>query len=84
MAGPTWRNEKERLITEECYKKFGPQEWFRGAQIYPDHPKKLGLTLEIAVNYKPVFVMKEIASFADKYGIQLYLKEVDKDGNPVE
>ena len=82
MPGPTWRDEKERLITESCYKTFGPQQWFRGAQIYPDHPVKLGLTLEIAVNYRPVLMMKELLSFADKYGMMLFIKEVDNQGNP--
>lgn len=93
--GPTWRNEQERQILAEVYKSFATKkdgngvpiafaEWFRGAGIVDRHPVKMAKTLVINCNYKPRLMMKEVMGLAEKYGLALYLQEVDSNGNPVE
>jgi|ERR1044072_3528891 hypothetical protein len=93
--GPKWKDEKERLILQDVYKAFASridstgtpiefQEWFRGAGIVENHPIQMARTLEINVNYRPIFMMKEIIALAEKHGLALYLREVDSEGKPKE
>lgn len=95
MSGPVWKNEEDRKILEEVYRTFATrldakgnpvayQEWFRGAGIVYDHPVKMAKTLEVNCNYRPVLIMKELRTLADKHGLELYLQEVDVNGNPKE
>lgn len=97
MAGPVWKNEQERQILAEVYRSFATsfdngnrvtgnpvayQEWFRGAGIVENHPVKMTKTLVITCNYRPFLLLKEVQALADKYGLALYLQEVDSNGNP--
>lgn len=93
--GPVWRNEQERQILAEVYRSFGTkfdpdgnpthyQEWFRGAGIIENHPVKMSRTLQINCNYKPLLMMKDVIALAEKYGLDLFLQEVDPAGNPVK
>jgi len=95
INGPTWKNEKDRQILAEVYKTFATrldnngnptayQEWFRGAGIVEYHPIKTTRTLQINCNYKPLLFMKEILSLTQKYGLELFIQEVDPDGKPKE
>lgn len=79
----TWRNEKERVCLAELYQKYANQEWFRGAAIIGDHPTTLTDTLEIAVNYHPRLIFKELVEVSERHGFPLYIKEVDAAGNRV-
>jgi hypothetical protein len=93
--GPIWKNEQDRQILAEVYKAFSTRrdsngvpiaymEWFRGAGIVENHPVKMTRTLVINCNYKPRLMIKEVMSVAEKFGLPLYLQEVDANGNPVE
>ena len=92
QEGPVWKNEQERQILAEVYKSFATkfsggqpvayQEWFRGAGIVENHPVRLTKTLVINCNYRPFLLMKEVQGIADKFGLALYLQEVEPDGTP--
>lgn len=73
---------KEILI--ETVKKFGRQEWFRDAIVYDAHPVTGASTLEIKVNYLPIFERKNVMDFALKYNLTERIIVVDKNGNPVD
>lgn len=94
-SGPVWKNETDRQILAEVYRSFATsfdgqgnpqayQQWFRGAGIVERHPVKMARTLQINCNYKPILMMKEVIAIAEKYGLELFLQEVDPDGNPKE
>jgi hypothetical protein len=93
--GPVWKNEQERQILAEVYRSFATsfdsnrnptsyQEWFRGAGIVDNHPVKMTKTLVINCNYRPLLMMKEVLGLAEKYGLALFLQEVNSNGNPKE
>lgn len=93
--GPKWKNEEERRILAEVYRSFATsfdgnknptayQSWFRGAGIVENHPVKMAKTLVINCNYKPLLFMKEVLAVAEKFGLALYLQEVDQSGQPKE
>ncbi len=71
---------KEILV--ETVNKFGRQEWFRDAVIYDSHPNTGEPTLELKVNYVPVFERKTVMD----YVLQLAAKfvVVDSRGNPID
>jgi hypothetical protein len=90
-----WKNDEERKIVAEVYKAFATgfdsqgnptsyQSWFRRAGIVDNHPVKMAKTLQIDCNYRPLLLMKEVLSIAEKHGLSLYIQEVDADGNPKE
>lgn len=92
---PIWKNETDRQILASVYKSFATrvdgqgnptsyQEWFRGAGIVENHPAKMGRTLLINCNYRPLLMMKEILAIAEKHGLMMILQEVDANGNPKE
>lgn len=92
-TGPHWKNEEDRKILAEVYRAFATafdgnrnptayQEWFRGAGIVENHPVKMCRTLQINCNYRPLLLIKEIYTLANKYSLDVYLQEVDSDGNP--
>lgn len=92
--GPVWKNEEERQILAEVYKSFATgfdengnpnayQAWFRGAGIVENHPKMMAKTLVLTCNYKPLLLMKEVQTVAQKFKLQVYLQEVDKAGNNI-
>lgn len=94
QSGPVWKNEQDRKILAEVYRSFATrfdgngnptayQEWFRGAGIVENHPVKMARTIQINCNYRPLLLMKEVRSLAEKYGLEVYLQEVDADGKPV-
>jgi hypothetical protein len=78
-------DNQRREILIETVKRFGKQEWFRDAVVHDSYPTSGEPTLEIKVNYVPLFERKAVKEFAlsvgglvDRYTI------VDKDGKPVE
>jgi antibiotic biosynthesis monooxygenase (ABM) superfamily enzyme len=92
-TGPAWKNETDRKILAEVYKSFATQfdgqgnptsyqEWFRGAGIVEQHPAKMARTLHINCNYRPLLMMKEVLALAERFGLEVYLQEVDANGNP--
>lgn len=94
-TGPVWKSEGDRQILAEVYRSFATkfdgsgnptayQEWFRGAGIVEKHNVKMARTLEINCNYRPLLMMKEVLAIAEKYGLELFLREVDAAGNPKE
>lgn len=76
--------QQRREILVETVKTFGQQEWFRDAVIYDSHPLTGQPTLEFKVNYVPVFRMKDVKEFVDRFRLTDKMVVVDKQGKPVE
>lgn len=74
--------EQRRAILAEVVRVFGRQEWFRDAVVYDSHPTTNEPTLELKVNYVPLFEKKNVMDFAMKVNLSLKFTEVDRDGNP--
>lgn len=78
-------NEAQRkAILAETVNTFGRQQWFRDAKIYNQHPTTGEPTLEILVNYVPVFERKTVLDFAMRHNLAERFVVVDVNGNPVE
>lgn len=75
--------ERKQILTETV-NRFGCQEWFRDAVVYDQHPNTGEPTLEIKVNYVPIFERKTVMDFALKFNLSERFVVVDKDGNPSE
>jgi len=86
--------EVEKRILAEVYKAFATefdgngnatayQQWFRSASIVENHPSKMATTLQINCNYKPLLIMKELQTLAQRFNLELYVQEVDQNGNPI-
>jgi hypothetical protein len=78
----TEQQRKEILI--EVVKRFGKQEWFRDAVVYDKYPTTDTPTLEIKVNYVPIFDRKSVMDFAQGINLKEKFTVVDKNGNPSE
>jgi hypothetical protein len=76
--------QQRKAILVETVKKFGRQEWFRDAVLYENHPTSGEPTLEIKVNYVPLFERKMVKEFVLQFGLNERFVIVDKKGNPVE
>lgn len=74
--------EQRREVLTEVVKSFGRQEWFRDAVVYDSFPTTGEPTLEIKVNYIPLFERKSVMDFAMKVNLALKFTEVDRNGNP--
>ena len=78
-------NETERRkILQEVVHTFGKKEWFRDASVYNQHPLDGQPTLEIKVNYLPLFERKDVKTFVDRFGLVERFVTVDRNGNPTE
>jgi hypothetical protein len=73
--------EQRRAILAEVVRNFGRQEWFRDAVVYDSFPTTGEPTLEIKVNYIPLFERKNVMDFAMKVNLTLKFTEVDRNGN---
>jgi hypothetical protein len=69
-------SESDRSILREFIQTYASHEWLRGANIIENHPLKMRKTLEIAVNYKPMYEMNKILEFSDKHKLALHMFEV--------
>jgi hypothetical protein len=76
--------EQRRQILVETVKMFSKQEWFRDVAVHDSHPITGEPTLEIKVNYMPLFERKNVLEFAQKYNLMSRFTIVDKNGKPVE
>ena len=77
--------EQRKAILVETVKRFGKQEWFRDAAVYDQHPNTGEPTLELKVNYIPLFERKSVKEFALAVGnLADRFVVVDKHGNPQE
>jgi hypothetical protein len=76
--------QQRREILVETVQRFGNKEWFRDATVWDALPTNGAPTLEIKVNYIPVFERKEVMDFVAKFLLQEKYTIVDKQGNPVE
>lgn len=74
--------EHRRMILREVVTNFGRQEWFRDAVVYDSFPTTGEPTLEVKVNYVPLFERKSVMDFAMKVNLALKFTEVDRNGNP--
>jgi hypothetical protein len=93
MAQPLQIKPQDRPIIAEVYRAFATafdgngnptayQQWFRSAGIVENHPVKMAKTLVIRCNFRPLLLMKEVQTIAMKHNLELYLEEVDANGNP--
>lgn len=76
--------QQRRQILVETVRAFGKKEWFRDAVVYDAHPNTGEPTLEIKVNYVPLFERKEVKEFAVKVNLTERFLVVDRNGNPAE
>ena len=74
--------DQRRAILAEVVKNFSRQEWFRDAVVYDSYPTTGEPTLEVKVNYVPLFERKSVMDFAMRVNLALKFTEVDKNGNP--
>jgi hypothetical protein len=74
--------DQRRTILAEVVKNFGRQEWFRDAVVYDSYPNTGEPTLEVKVNYVPLFERKSVMDFAMRVNLALKFTEVDRNGNP--
>lgn len=77
-------NEQRKQICVEAIKQFGNQQWLRDVIVYDSHPNTGEPTLELKVNYVPIFERKSVIAFAEKYGLTERFLTVDANGNPTE
>lgn len=75
---------ERKKILAETVQRFGQQEWFRDAVVYDSHPNTGEATLELKVNYVPIFERKTVMDFALKFNLHERFTVVDKDGKPAE
>jgi hypothetical protein len=78
----TEQQQKDVLV--ETVRLFGRKEWFRDATVWDSFPTNGAPTLEIKVNYLPIFERKEVMDFAAQFLLQVKYTIVDRQGNPVE
>lgn len=76
--------EQRKSILVECVRRFGHQQWFRDAIVYDSHPQTGEPTLEVKVNYLPLFERKQVMDFAMSVNLREKFLVVDRSGNPVE
>lgn len=69
-------NDQERSVLAEFIKKYHTQQWLRGANIIHNHPQKMGTTLEVHVNYKPLYEMQDLLSFTAKNNLLLHIVDM--------
>ncbi len=74
--------DQRRAILTETVRQFGKQEWFRDAAVYDSYPTTNEPTLELKVNYLPLFERKSVMDFAMRVNLSLKFTEVDRNGNP--
>ena len=72
--------EMKRILAETI-NTFGKKEWFRDATIYNEFPTTGEPTLEIKVNYIPLFERKEVKEFAVRFNLADRFLVVNRDGN---
>lgn len=76
--------QQRRNILIETVNRFARKEWFRDAAVFDAWPTNGEPTLEIKVNYVPIFERKDIIDFAASVGLREKFTVVDRNGNPVE
>lgn len=76
--------QDRKKILVETVQRFGRQEWFRDAAVHDSHPITGEPTLEIKVNYVPIFERKIVMDFALRFNLSERFVVVDKSGNPTE
>ena len=67
---------KRQQILNELVNVFGRREWFRDGIVYSKHETNGLPTLEIKVNYIPVFEKKDVAEFSQSKGLQYFFTVV--------
>lgn len=78
------KEEQRKSILLEAVKRFRQQEWFRDAVVYDSHPLTGSPTLEIKVNYIPIFERRQVMEFAQSVGLVEKFTIVDRNGKVVE
>lgn len=77
-------NEQIESVKQETIKTFINEQWFRGVTVYEKHPNTGEATVELRVNYIPLFEKKNVIAFAQKVNMAYRFLIIDKAGNPVE
>ena len=76
--------QQRTAILSETVKRFGSQEWFRDAVVHDAHPTSGEPTLELKVNYVPLFERKLVKEFVLQFNLADRFTVVDKNGRPTE
>ena len=77
-------DQQRQNILVETVRTFGKKQWFRDATVYDNYPTNGEPTLEIKVNYVPLFERKEVKEFVLRFNLTERFLVVDQRGNPVE
>ena len=76
-------DQARQTLMTEAVNSFKSKEWFRNVAVYDAHPNSGEPTIEFKVNYRPIYELKEVASFALNRNIQHIFTIVDRNGKPV-
>lgn len=76
--------QQRQFILKETVNRFAKQEWFRDATVYDQHPITGEPTLELKVNYVPLFERKGVKEFALQFALADRFIVVDRNGKQVE
>lgn len=76
--------QQRKDILVEVVRNFAHKEWFRDATVWDSYPTNGTPTLEVKVNYLPIFERRAVMDLAAKYTLQEKFTIIDKDGKPVE
>jgi hypothetical protein len=74
-------SESDKQILKEFILTHGNKQWFIqdprvcAVNIVYNHPTKLKKTLQMVVNYRPMYEMNEILEFVRKHDIELDIIE---------
>jgi hypothetical protein len=80
----TLNEQQRKAIAIETVQTFGRQQWFRDVVVHSQHPTTGEPTLEIKVNYVPIFERKAVIDFALRHNLSERFVVVDANGNPTE
>lgn len=73
-------NTEHKRILGEFYDTYKNKQWFRRAELIPNHPTHMRATLEIHCNYTPVLEMKDILPFFTKYNLGMEIISLSHQG----
>ena len=76
--------QQRKQILVETVRRFGKQEWFRDAVVHDSYPTTGEQTLELKVNYIPLFERKIVKEFVLQYNLTDRFTVVDRHGKQVE
>ena len=69
--------EDRKKILIEFHKQFSRHQWYRDVAIIENHPINMQTTLEIRVNYRPLFETESVLAFGKQVSLPIYFKVLE-------